>query len=84
MSGQKKIVLFLKIDGVKNFYHSPAHIVECISEYIFLIKKKKQTKKIKKKRNVENLTGYDDIVCEFVLCTFNLLNGVVNFSWLLI
>ena len=22
---------------------------------------------------MENLTGYDDIVCEFALCTFNLL-----------
>ena len=32
---------------------------------------------------VENLTGYDDIVSVFALCTFNLLDRVVNFSWLL-
>ena len=32
--------------------------------------------------SVENLTGYDDIVCEFALCTFNLLYRFVNFSWL--
>ena len=33
-----------------------------------------------------NLTEYDDIVCEFALCTFtfNLLDRVVNFSWLFI
>ena len=29
-----------------------------------------------------NLTGYDDIVCRFSLCTFNLIDQVVNFSWL--
>ena len=33
---------------------------------------------------VENLTEYDDIVCEFPLCTFNLLDQVVNFSCLFI
>ena len=26
--------------------------------------------------SVENLTGYDDIVCKFALCTFNLLDRV--------
>ena len=33
---------------------------------------------------MENLTGYDNIVCKFVLCIFNLLNWVVNFSRLFI
>ena len=53
---------------------------------MFLIKKK-QTKRHKAKETkeekricVENLTGYDDIVWEFPLCTFNLLGRVVNFS----
>ena len=47
---------------------------------IFLISKKKQEgKKIKetkqeKRISKENLTGYDDIVCEFALSTFNLLD----------
>ena len=45
--------------------------------------KEKETKE-KKRVSVENLTGYDDIVCEFALCTFNLLDRVVNFSWLFI
>ena len=30
-----------------------------------------------------NLAGYDNIVCEFALSTFNLLHRIVNFSWLL-
>ena len=33
---------------------------------------------------MENLTGYDNIVCKFALCIFNLLNWVVNFSRLFI
>ena len=32
----------------------------------------------------ENLNGCDDIVCEFGLYTFNLVDRVVNFSWLFI
>ena len=27
---------------------------------------------------MENLTGYDNIVCEFALCTLNILDRVVN------
>ena len=45
--------------------------------------KAKETKE-EKRISVENLTGYDDIVREFALCTFNLLDRVVNFSWLFI
>ena len=45
----KKVVLNPEIGRVKNFYHSPARIVKCLSEYIFLIKKNKK-KKLKKKR----------------------------------
>ena len=46
-------------------------------------KKQKETKE-EKRISVENLTGYDDIVWEFALCTFHLLDRVVNFSWLFI
>ena len=38
----KIVVLFPEIGRVKKFYHSLAHIVECVSEYIFLIPKKKK------------------------------------------
>ena len=58
----------------------------CIRIYVFNLKKK-QTKRYKAKEPkegkricVENLTGYDNIVWEFPLCTFNLLGRVVNFS----
>ena len=52
-----------------------------VSEYMFLIflkeitrrQKAKETKE-KKRISVENLTGYNDIVCEFALCTFNLID----------
>ena len=80
--------------GESFFYYLPAHIVECISEYIFLIKKNKikiKTRKQKAKDTkeekitfVENLTGYDDIVHEFALRTSNLFDRVVNFYWLFI
>ena len=30
--------------------------------------------------SVEDLTGYDDIVCEFALGTFHLLDRVVSYS----
>ena len=45
-------------------------------------KRQKKQKKLKKKNriSVKNLTRYDDIVCKFVLCTFHLLEWVVNFS----
>ena len=78
-------------------YRSSARIVECVSEYIFLISKKKKKKKKKtkitrrqkvketkeeKKISVKNLTRYNNFVCEFALCTFNLFDRVLNFSWL--
>ena len=51
------------------------------SEYMFLIFLKKITRRQKAKEtkekkiiSVENLTGYNDIVCEFALCTFNLID----------
>ena len=57
------------------FYHSPACIVECVSEYIFLIsekRKKTRTQKAKetkeeKRISVENLTKYHDIICKFAV-----------------
>ena len=35
------------------FYHSPARIIECVSEYIFLISKRKQAKNPPKKKNTK-------------------------------
>ena len=71
-------MLFPEIGRVKFFYHSPARIVECVSNYIFLISGKKRQKALETKEekitSAENLAGYDDIVCEFALCTFNLLD----------
>ena len=64
----------------------------CIRIYIFhSFKENKKTKqedkkaektKEEKRISVENLTECDDIICEFILFTFNLLNRVANFSWL--
>ena len=73
----KKLAFFLEIGWVEIFYYAPAGIVQCVSEYIFLISKQKQkTRRQKKEKetkeekriSLENLTGYDDIVCEFALC----------------
>ena len=44
LSGKKKKVLFPDIGWVKNFYHSPVHIFECVSEYIFELKRKANKK----------------------------------------
>ena len=64
----------------------------CIKIYIFNFKKntkktrRQKAKEIKdeKRISVENLTGYDDIVCAFAMCAFNLLDRFMNFSWLFI
>ena len=45
--------------------------------------KSKETKE-EKRISVGNLTGYDDIVCEFPMCTINLRHRVVSFYWLFI
>ena len=37
--------MFPETGRVKIFYYSPARIVECVSEYIFLISENKQAKK---------------------------------------
>ena len=42
MLGQKKVALFPEIGEIL-FYHSPARIAECVSEYILLISKNRQT-----------------------------------------
>ena len=39
---------------MKIFYYSPARIVECVSEYIFLISKNKRAKKKKKAKQSKN------------------------------
>ena len=51
----------------------------CIRIYIFNLKTKqnktrrqKKAKETKQKRICGKLTGYDDVVCESALCTFNL------------
>ena len=74
--------MFPEIGWVK-LYPSPGRSVEYVSEYIFLVKKKTKKAKESKEENilsVKNLTGYDDTVCEFALCTFNLLDRVVTFT----
>ena len=93
---KKEVVLSPKISRVNFFYQLPARIIEYVSEYIFLIKKKYKKEKTKKQQNkqrnkqtrrwkaketkedkrisVKDLTGYDYIVREFALCTF-------NFTW---
>ena len=47
------------------------------------MQKAKETKE-GKRIYVENPKGYDDIVCDFALCIFNLLDRVLNFWWLFI
>ena len=95
----KKVVLFPEIDRIKIFISlTQPHSRMCIRIYLFNFKKSKQTSKQKtnkktkkakeckekKRMYVKNLTAYDDIVCEFALRTFNLLNHLVIFSWLFI
>ena len=80
----KKIVaLFPEIGQLKIFLSlSRPHCRMCIRIYIFNLKKQpkvtgiqkaKETKE-EKRISVENLTGYDYIVCRFAWCTFNLLD----------
>ena len=38
---------------MKKIYYSPARIVECVSEYIFLTSKNKQAKKAKQSKNTK-------------------------------
>ena len=56
----------------------------CIRIYVFNFKntkpkiiKRQKGKETKEERRIhlKNLTGYDDIFCEFTLCTFNLSSG---------
>ena len=62
----------------------------CIRICIFNLKKKQQQQQQQQQQKhteqtyVENLTGYDDSVCEFALCTFDLLDHVVSFSCLFV
>ena len=64
----------------------------CIRIYIFNLKKKKKKQEDKKAKetkeekriSVEKLKGYNDIMCEFGFCTFNLLDQIVNFTRLFI
>ena len=95
----KKGVLFPEIGPVKIFLSlTRPHSRMCIRIHVSNLKQKtKKAKKKKKNRrqkaketkeektiSVENLTGYDDTVWKFALCTFNLLGRVVNFFWLFI
>ena len=48
--GQQKVILFLETDRVKKFLSLTHGIVECVSEYIFLVSKNKQTRKKNKNR----------------------------------
>ena len=91
---KKKVVLFPEIVWVKTFLSlTRPHSRMCIRIYAFDFKNKQKTTKItrgqkakeakdEKRISVENLTEYDDIVCEFALCTDLLDRGrVVTFSW---
>ena len=49
----KKVALFPEISQMKSSLYSPARKVGCISEYIFLISKNKQTKKKQKNKNTK-------------------------------
>ena len=74
----KKVVFFPEIGRVKNILSlTRPHSRMCIRIYIFNFKNKKKTKitwrqkaketKERKRISVENLTGYDDVVCEFAV-----------------
>ena len=89
----KKKVLFSEIGRERiSLSFTRPHSQMCIRIYIFNFnnysikrKKRKKVKQLKKKTiSVESLTRYNDIVCEFALCTFNILDRGVNFSWLFI
>ena len=62
---------------MKIVLHSPARIVECVSEYIYM-RQKKETTKEEKRISMENRTGYDDIIWGFTLSTFNLTDLTFN------
>ena len=67
----------------ENAFHSSIRIFECVSEYIFLISKQKEPKKAKETKeekiiSLKNLTGYDDIVCEYPLCIRNLIKPWIS------
>ena len=60
---KKSSLYFWKSVGWKFFNHSPAHIVRCVSEYIFLISKNKQAKKtIQKKQKKLKKKNYNKVV----------------------
>ena len=70
--GNKKVVLFPGINQGKFFYHSPACIVICVSEYIFLFSKKKKekkkgtqtkTKKTKDEKRISPKNRLEKIIC---------------------
>ena len=50
---QKKSSLVSGNRPSENFYYSPARIVECIAEYIFLISKNKQAEKVKQSKKTK-------------------------------
>ena len=54
ISRPQKVVLFRKSARWKKFYDSPARIVKCVSEYIFLISKNIKQKKASKNRKRQN------------------------------
>ena len=89
--GGNTVVLLPKIGRVKDFLSiTRLYSRMCIRVRIFNVKRKKhKTKKAKetkeeKRRSVQNLTGFDYIFCELALCTFNLLDRVLNLCLLFI
>ena len=62
MTGNRRVKYFLSF--------ARSHCRMCITIYVF--KNTKREKKTKQENgiSVANLTGYNEIVCEFALCTF--------------
>ena len=58
--------------------------ISCFKNNTLTHKQKAKETKEEKRMPVENLTGYDGIICEFSGRTFNLLDRVVSFYWLFI
>ena len=57
MSKAKKTwFCFWKSTGQNTFYYSPARIPDCVSEYIYLISKNKQTRKKNNKKTNKQTT----------------------------
>ena len=88
---ERKLVLFLEIGQVKKILSfARRHLCRiCIRIYSFNFKNKTKQKNKKKQQQQQQKKPHkkQDTMMSFfelALCTFNLLDRVVNFSWLFI